>query len=302
MHIDDQFHSSDPGEARRDNGFGQTSAPLQFQHLTMPIRGKRDTNGLIARTQKSSGSQFSTMLTAKNAGWSLPDIPTPLPPVTEVRATTMVAPPLSQNGVADPYRVRQDSPQAVWGTDTREMMQAPPSLQRPVLETRLKPAYQNGYASQAMPFDVVVPGTPYPLHMAQVPNFAVAQAQQFNGAGAVQQGIWNQQHFLLESADAEAKKHSLLLELPHLIGYMIGMMAIFGLYIIIPLMILLNATLPASWNKLMIASGILVIGEIAICVILVKTIPSRKSKKKHTHSHTHQHQYQTHRRDALARS
>lgn len=298
MHIDGQFHSSDSGEARRDNSFGQASAPLQFQHLTMPIRGKRDTNGLIARTQKPSGSQPAPLLTARNAGWSLSDVPTPLP-VAEIRATTMVAPPLSQNGVADHYRISQDSPQAIWGT-----MQASPALQTPVLETQLKPAYQNGYPSQAIPFGVVIPGTSYPSHMVQEPNFAVAQAQQFNGAGAIQQGVWNQQHFLLESVNAEAKKPSLLLELPHLIGYMIGMMAIFGLYIIIPLMILLNATLPASWNKLMIASGILVIGEIAICGILVKTIPSRKSKQKHTHSHTHshQHQHQTHRRDALARS
>lgn len=178
-------------------------------------------------------------------------------------------------------------------------MQAAPALQTPVLETLLKPAYQNGYANQAISFDVVIPGTPYPSHMAQAPNLAGAQAQQLNGAGAIQQGAWNQQHFLLESAHVEAKKHGLLLELPHLVGYMVGMMAIFGLYIIIPLMILLNATLPASWNKLMIAAGILVIGEIVICGILVKTIPSRKSKQKHTHSHTHQHQ--THRRDALAR-
>jgi hypothetical protein len=72
---------------------------------------------------------------------------------------------------------------------------------------------------------------------------------------------------------------------------MIGMMAIFGLYLIIPMMILLNATLPGSWNKLMIAAGILAIGEIAICVILAKTIPRRKSK----------HKQKTHRRDALAR-
>jgi len=293
MHIDDQFHSPDPGEARRDNGFGQTSAPLHFQHLTMPIREKRDTNGLITRTQKPSGSRFAPSLTAENASWSLSDVPTPLPPVAEVRATTMVAPPLPQNGVAAPYRIGQGSRQTGWGT-----MQAAPALQTPVMETRLKPAYQNGYTSQAISFDVVIPGTPHPSHMAQVPNFAAAQAQQFNRAGAIQQGVWNPQHFLLESADAEATKHSLLLELPHLIGYMVGMMAIFGLYIIIPLMILLNATLPASWNKLMIASGILVIGEIAICGILVKTIPSRKSKQKHTHTHQHQ----THRRDALARS
>src|SRR5947209_4401103 len=157
--------------------------------------------------------------------------------------------------------------------------------------SQLAPVYQNGYPAQVISFDVAIPGTPYPAHMAQVPNLAVPQVQQHYGAGAIQQGSWNQHNILLDASNSAAKKRSLLLELPHLIGYMVGMMAIFGLYLIIPMMILLNATLPDSWNKLMIAASILVIGEIAICVILVKTIPRRKSKHKH----------KTHRRDALAR-
>jgi hypothetical protein len=209
----------------------------------------------------------------------------------------------------------------------------------PALEKRLKPAYQNGYPGQAMPFDMVIPGTPinlpdseavaanerrwqdglvptpinlpdseavaanerrwqdglvptpYPARMAEVPNFTVLQLLQHNGAGAIQQGPWNQHNILLEASDSAAKKRSLLLELPHLLGYMVGMMSIFGLYLIIPMMTLLNTTLPGSWNKLMIAGGILVVGEIVVCVILVKTIPRRKSKHKH----------KTHRRDALAR-
>jgi hypothetical protein len=296
-----------------------SSSALRFQHLTMPVREKRDTSGLITRTQKPSGSQVAPSFTGKErreqqrsaaehvsihgvqgrayapeqfspSGWYPSDVTAPLPSWPWANAS--MAPTLPQNGVADPY---------MSGVELA-----------PALEKRLKPAYQNGYPGQAMPFDMVIPiilpdsealaanerrgqdglmPMPYPARMAEVPNFTVLQLLQHNGAGAIQQGLWNQHNILLDASDSGAKKHSLLFELPHLIGYMIGMMAIFGLYLIIPMMILLNATLPGSWNKLMIAAGILAIGEIAICVILVKTIPRRKSK----------HKQKTHRRDALAR-
>ena len=292
----------------------------------MPVRGKRDTNGLSTRPQMPSEAQVAPLFTGEErkeqqrstaehvsihgvqgwayapeqfspSGWYLSDVITaPLPAqASRPRANASVAPTLPQNGVADPY---------MSGVEF-----APP------LEKRLKPAYQNGYPSQTMSRDMVIPGTPiispdseavaanerrwrdglgptpYAPPTAQVPNFAVLQLLQHNGAGAIQQGSWNQHNILLEASDSAAKKRSLLLELPHLLGYMVGMMSIFGLYLIIPMMTLLNTTLPGSWNKLMIAAGILVVGEIVVCVILVKTIPRRKSKHKH----------KTHRRDALAR-
>lgn len=208
------------------------------------------------------------------SGWYPPYVAAPLPPqASSPWANARMAPTLPQNSAADLYR---------------SGVEFAPTLEMPL---QLKPAYQNGYPGQPISFKVPIPGTSYPAHMAQVPNFAVPQVRQHNGVGALQPGVWNQHNILLEASNSAAKKRSLLLELPHLLGYMIGMIAIFGLYLIVPMMILLNATLPGSWNKLMIAAGILVIGEIAICVILVKTIPRRKSKHKH----------KTHRRDALAR-
>lgn len=294
-----------------------SSSPLQFQHFTMPVHEKRDTSGLNAGTQKPSGSQVAPLFTGEErwehqrstarqvsmpgvqgealigderrdqiyrvqsevyppdqsspSGWYQSDVTAPLPRQASSSWTNArTAPTLPQIGSPNRYR-------AGGGASA--------------LKIQLKPVYQNGYPGQVISFDVAIPGTPYPARMAQVPNLAVPQVQQYYGAAAIQQGSWNQHNILLDASNSAAKKRSLLLELPHLIGYMVGMMAIFGLYLIIPMMILLNATLPDSWNKLMIAASILVIGEIAICMILVKTIPRRKSKHKH----------KTHRRDALAR-
>jgi hypothetical protein len=232
----------------------------------MPMRKKGDTNGLIERTQAPSrspfapasivGDQFAANVLAPGPPqqfspqvWQLPDLPTPLSPVTEGGwATTGVA----------------------------------PTAFRP--DERRGPAYQNGYAGQAIPFNPVIPGTPGAPYMNRVSNLAWPQPQQLNTVGMVQAGpyqIRNPQSMLQESLDAPTKKRSLLLELPHLLGYTVGMMAIFGLYLVIPMMILLNATLPGNWNKLLIALGILVVGELVICVILVKTMPARKSKHRH---------------------
>lgn len=83
----------------------------------------------------------------------------------------------------------------------------------------------------------------------------------------------------LSVVKAPARRRSFLREFPHLIGYMVGAATIFSLYLVIPLIILLDAVLPASLNRLMIAFGILALGELVICLILVKTTPRRKAKK-----------------------
>jgi hypothetical protein len=74
-------------------------------------------------------------------------------------------------------------------------------------------------------------------------------------------------------------KWAFFLELPHLLVYMIGALAIVGLYLIIPLLNLLNATVPGNLNTLLIALGIIVPGELLVCIILARTIPRGKVKK-----------------------
>jgi len=61
---------------------------------------------------------------------------------------------------------------------------------------------------------------------------------------------------------------------------MIGALAIFGLYLLIPLIILLIATFRGSLNTFIVALGIMTSGELLICFILARTIPRRKMKKR----------------------
>jgi hypothetical protein len=65
----------------------------------------------------------------------------------------------------------------------------------------------------------------------------------------------------------------------HFLGYTVGATTIVSLYLVVPLMILLNAILPSSWNRLLIALGILAVVEFLICIVLAKTTPRSKRKK-----------------------
>jgi hypothetical protein len=76
-----------------------------------------------------------------------------------------------------------------------------------------------------------------------------------------------------------ASKWAFFLELPHLLVYIIGTLAIAGLYLIIPLLNLLHATIPGHLNTMLIALCIIVPGELLVCVTLARTIPRRKVKK-----------------------
>lgn len=83
-----------------------------------------------------------------------------------------------------------------------------------------------------------------------------------------------------KSAPDWEKKQGDLLDIPRFIGYTVGAVAVLGLYLIIPLIILLNAILPSTWNRLFVALGILAVGEILICTVLAKTIPRGPSQTK----------------------
>ncbi len=82
-----------------------------------------------------------------------------------------------------------------------------------------------------------------------------------------------------QSKSKATSKWAFFLELPHLLVYTLGALAIAGLYLMIPLLNLLNATIPGNLNALLIAIGIIVSGELLVCVILARTIPRRKAKR-----------------------
>ncbi len=83
-----------------------------------------------------------------------------------------------------------------------------------------------------------------------------------------------------QSKGKAASKWAFFLELPHLLVYIIGAFAIVGLYLIIPLLNLLNATAPGNMNTLLMALGIIAPAELLVCFILARTLPRGKVKKR----------------------
>ena len=82
-----------------------------------------------------------------------------------------------------------------------------------------------------------------------------------------------------QSKRKTASKWAFFLQLPYLMVYMTRTLAIAGLYLIIPLLNLLNVTIPGNLNRLLIALSIIVPGELLVCFILARTIPRSKAKK-----------------------
>jgi len=91
--------------------------------------------------------------------------------------------------------------------------------------------------------------------------------------------LYNQETRRLRVATVSIQHRTTFGDILHFFGYMAGATTIVSLYMIIPLMILLNAVLPNTWNRLLIALGILAIIEFMICIILAKTTPRSKIKK-----------------------
>jgi hypothetical protein len=83
----------------------------------------------------------------------------------------------------------------------------------------------------------------------------------------------------LSVATATMQHRTTFGDILHFLGYMVGASTIVSLYMIIPLMILINVILPDTWNKLLIVLGIFALVEFVICIILAKTTPKRKRKK-----------------------
>ncbi len=74
------------------------------------------------------------------------------------------------------------------------------------------------------------------------------------------------------------KQRSNLYEIAQLLKYASGAVVVMMLYIIVPLMILLSLIFPYNWNRLLVALEIVVLGELAIFRILLKTTPKHVSR------------------------
>ena len=134
------------------------------------------------------------------------------------------------------------------------------------------PAYQNGHFNK-----VVMDSQFSPISL----HFPPALENLTPAAWGMNIASWaalNQPTLHLRAETSPARRSSLG-ESISLVGYMVGAAAIFGLYLIIPLIILLNAFLPADWNKLIVALTVLMLGEFVILLILIKTTPRHKAKK-----------------------
>lgn len=83
------------------------------------------------------------------------------------------------------------------------------------------------------------------------------------------------EHITAVAALALSEQSTSRKEIPQLIAYTAGASVIVGLYMVIPLMVMLGAFLPETWNKFLIAIEILVLGEFAVCTILMRTTKPR---------------------------
>jgi len=79
-------------------------------------------------------------------------------------------------------------------------------------------------------------------------------------------------------AEREKKQGDTIREILQLLGYTCGTGIVVTISIIIPLLVLLSPVLPQGWNRLLIALGILAVGECAVCAILIKTTPRLKGQ------------------------
>lgn len=150
-----------------------------------------------------------------------------------------------------------------------ELLNAPYPTTIP-LTPQLTPQYEPGRYTgvRGDPFPGAIPFTPRLQPFSPVPGEVygalpvVVQPEQGVGTPAI------------------LSRRSSVRDLPHLVFYLVGAGAIFALYLLIPLLILLHATLPAGWNTFSIALGALLGGELLIFSILSRTTSGKKARKR----------------------
>ena len=189
--------------------------PFQYPRLTMQIRDKGDTDGIV-----TEGGLLSITL--------------PTPQLLEGQPTTLLMRPQSLNISV--------------------------------------PAHQNGH------FNKVVRGSQFSPVSLRLPPALENLTPAAWGMNIASWAALDQPTLYLRAATSPAQRSGPG-ELLSFVGYLVGAAAIFGLYLIIPLVILLNTVLPADWNTLIVALTVFMLGEFMILLILIKTTPRHKKKK-----------------------
>jgi hypothetical protein len=224
----------------------------QYKHLTLPSRAKGPEDGHNSKMHLNSQFTIEDQITL-----DLPALPYQNPWTQQIDALNMFLP-----GTI-PFTPRSNHHN---GHDNGNQVSAFPTN----LFT-LQPVQFNGSAHNG---SMLIAFQPVSIPFA--PN------SQINGATKrAEHTTWESPIVSTSHSKGKAtSKWRFLFELPHLLVYMVGALAIFGLYLLIPLLILLNATIRGSLNTFIVAFGIMASGELLVCFILARTIPRGKLKKR----------------------
>lgn len=224
----------------------------QYKRLTIPSRAKEPQNGHNSKIHRNSQLTVEDQITL-----DLPAIPYENPWTQQTDALNVLLP------VTIPF-----TPRSVHhnGHSNGNQVSAFPTNPFPP-----RPVHHNGSAhrgSTAIAFQPV--GIPF------APDSQINRVTR-----RTEHTTWESPTVSTSHSKGKAtSKWRFLFELPHLLVYMVGALAIFGLYLLIPLLILLNATFRGSLNTLIVALGIMTSGELLVCFILARTIPRGKMKKR----------------------
>jgi len=224
----------------------------QYKRLTIPSRAKEPQNGHNSKIHRNSQFTVEDQITL-----DLPAIPYENPWTQQTDALNVLLP------VTIPFTPR---PEHHNGHSNGNQVSAFPTNPFPPRPVQFNGSAHNG--STAIAFQPV--GIPF------------APDSQINGVTRrTEHTTWESPTVSTSHSKGKAtSKWRFLFELPHLLVYMVGALAIFGLYLLIPLLILLNATFSGSLNTLIVALGIMTSGELLVCFILARTIPRGKMKKR----------------------
>jgi hypothetical protein len=224
----------------------------QYKRLTIPSRAKEPQNGHNSKIHRNSQFTVEDQITL-----DLPAIPYENPWTQQTDALNVLLP------VTIPFTPRSEHHN---GHSNGNQVSAFPTNPFPPRPVQFNGSAHNG--STAITFQPV--GIPF------------APDSQINGVTRrAEHTTWESPTVSTSHSKGKApSKWRFLFELPHLLVYMVGALAIFGLYLLIPLLILLNATFRGSLNTLMVALGIMTSGELLVCFILARTIPRGKMKKR----------------------
>jgi hypothetical protein len=224
----------------------------QYKRLTIPSRAKEPQNGHYSKTHLNSQFTIEDQITL-----DLLAIPYQNPWTQQTDAFNMFLP-----GTI-PFSPRPDHHNGHSNGNQVSAFLTNPFTPRPV---QFKGSAHNGSTSIAF----------QPVSIPFAPDSQINVATR-----RTEHTTWESPTVSTSHSKGKApSKWRFLFEVPHLLVYLIGALAIFGLYLLIPLLILLNATFRGSLNTFMVALGIMTSGELLVCFILARTIPRGKMKKR----------------------